>query len=387
MSGRAIIRLTEKPGPSPPLKFLLVYERGDAGANAVLLASDIAATGAHVYVLLESLVKARMPERVMQLPAAPLSPFRLISSVERAVLACSPDIVLPLSEQMLHRFWDASPDWLPLVHPIIDPGMRMYYRDRHLMAGLLSGKGVVVPEIRQLKANTAEEILSLIDELGLPVVVKGPRGEGGEQVRIAETADDAIATANELYIETRTLPALQEYIDGPVYQVGGLFDDGRPIRLLAGEKTEMLPPRTGPAIALKSCDEPDLVEAAIRVFAVLGYSGIAGADFVRGADGGFRFLEVNPRIWGSWGFAKRLGIDLFGEWSRQLRGEPLTEDLAFEPDRFWVKMPEYLFAQPKTRRSILLRSLHPAAIRSWSWGQPRILMYQLRRAYWAFIGN
>jgi hypothetical protein len=378
-------QLLKKFNSSAPLSILVVDELG--GGNSIQLANDIAATGASVYLLHQFFFKIRLPKSVILLPRACLSPTQLLGSIDSAVKSHCPDIILPISEETLHRIWDESPVWLPLVHPFVEPDLRVYYRNRHHLASFMSDRGVLIPDTHQLEVGSAEEVLFTIDKLNLPVVVKGARGEGGEQVRIVETSKDAIKAVFDLFAATGTYPALQEYIEGPTYQVGGLFEHGRPIRLLAGEKTEMHPPGTGPAISLRSCKEPELIDAAIMVFAALGHTGIAGADFVRGADGHFRFLEVNPRVWGSWGFAKVLGIDLFGPWCGQLRGDHLTTSIEFPPGRSWAKMPEYLLVSPKSRKSIFRRALHPLAIRSWSWRDPYVLLLQLRRAFWAFMGS
>jgi biotin carboxylase len=293
---------------------------------------------------------------------------------------------MPLDEETLFGIWDEAPDWLVLVHPAVDLGLYDRYRNKHLMTSLMASKGVLIPETHQLEHGTAEEILPIIDKLILPVVIKGAHGSAGNQVNIAETIDDAVQAVSDLYSRTGTYPALQEYVEGSTYQTGGLFDRGRPIHLLAAKKTQLLPARTGPAIALKSCNEPELVDAAVAVFSVLGHSGLAGADFVRDTNGRFYFLEVNPRVWGCYGFAKTIGINLFGAWYRQLCGEQLPTSTSFPNNRAWAKMPDYLYLPPRTRRSILRRALHPLAIRSWSWREPRVLMHQLRRAYWAFSG-
>ena len=169
-------QLLKKFNSSTPLGILLVDEVG--GGSSLQLANDIAATGASVYLLHQFSFKIRLSKSVILLPPASLSPTELLGSVDRAVKSHCPDIVLPTSEEALHRFWDEAPDWLPLVHPVVEPDLRVYYRNRHLLASLMSDSGVLIPETHQLETGTAEEILSIIDKLNLPVVVKGARGEG-----------------------------------------------------------------------------------------------------------------------------------------------------------------------------------------------------------------
>ncbi len=352
---------------------------------ALGLANDLATAGLAVYVLNDGAYRARwMPRGVTLLPPAPIDLDKVVDSIGAAVQAVSPDIVLPVCEEALYRIWDEEPPWLPLVQPMVDPGLRAAYRSKHLLGAFARELGVLVPRTRLLMSDAPEELASVIDDLGLPVVVKGAGGCGGAQVKIVGSLAAACAAVAELHLQTGEFPALQEYLTGATYLVGGVFDRGRPVRLIAAEKIEMYPPRTGPAIFLTSRDEPELLDAAERVFRGLGHSGIASADFVRGRDGHFRFLEVNPRPWGSYGLARVLGIDLVGECCRMLRGEHLPSETGYPTGRSWAKMPDYLFASPMRLSNVVRRAVHPVAVRSWYWHAPRVLLYQARCACRSF---
>jgi D-alanine-D-alanine ligase-like ATP-grasp enzyme len=55
----------------------------------------------------------------------------------------------------------------------------------------------------------------------------------------------------------------------------------------------------GPAAVLTSVADPALAAAAVRAAAAAHVTGLASLDFVRDAGGGYHFLELNPRPWGS----------------------------------------------------------------------------------------
>lgn len=364
-----------------PESLLLV----DVNWNHTLhLANDLSNAGMKVYFLGDGSCPAHwLPDDVISLPPSSVSPKMIIGSIDAAVKAVSPDIIMPISEDTLFRIWDESPDWLPLVQPVVEPERRALYRSKHLLGAFVREHGVKIPVTYLLENGTRNEIDPIINELGLPVVVKGAEGVGGQQVKIVDSCVAAFQAVTDLYRLTCEYPALQEFLPGATYLVGGLFDRGRPIHLIPAEKTELYPPRTGPAMSLKSCCDPELIEAATTVFRALGHSGIASADFVRCDDGHFRFLEVNPRVWGSYGFAKALGIDLVGSWCRLLRGEYLPTAVGHPADRSWAKMPDYLLVPPFTRSNIIRRALHPLAIRSWHWHAPQIFLHQLRKTWYA----
>lgn len=360
----------------------------DSGwSHALPLAADFAKAGFRAYLLSQtrSLHSGFMPRGVTHLPRVWQSPEDLLRMIDDCISTVDPDIVMPLSETIVFDLWEQAPEWLPRVHPSIDVNRRELYRRKRALGVFAQDHGVLIPQTRCLERSPVEEIPSIIAELGLPIVVKGDGGAGGSQVRIVNSRDAAVRAVSELLEVSGELPVLQEFLPGATYLVGGVFDRGRSVRLVSAEKTEMSPPLTGPAIRLASRYEPELIEAAAAVFGALGLSGIASADFVRGQDGRFRFLEVNPRPWGSYRLAKALGIDVVGIWCRILRGEPVPTQLQFPADRDWAKMPDYLFGDRETRIRMLRRFVDPIAIRSWSWDSPKVLFHEVFRAGVAFL--
>jgi predicted ATP-grasp superfamily ATP-dependent carboligase len=88
--------------------------------------------------------------------------------------------------------------------------------------------------------------------------------------------------------------------------------------------------------------ESALTSAALRVFDVLQWTGLASADFVRAADGGFHFLEVNPRPWGSIAAAADAQVDLFTPLADLMCGGTPAPDLAYTRDVETRILPLYL---------------------------------------------
>src|SRR5207248_2540488 len=116
------------------------------------------------------------------------------------------------------------------------------------------------------------------------------------------------------------------------------------LRIYAGEKLELYPPRVGPAIRIRSDDHDALVAIGRRVLGELRWTGLASADFIRRPDGSYVLLEVNPRPWGSLAAARAAGVDLLTAFGALLAGEIPTADLAFARDRECMIFPRYLLA-------------------------------------------
>ena len=256
--------------------------------------------------------------------------------IEQVVTTGAFDHVLPLTERCAYRLWDLAPAWRDRVFPATEAWQRALLRDKFHMSAHVAAHGVAIPWQRRLAS--ADEL----DADDPPLVVKAARGTGGAQVHIVETSGDrdrarrAVARGGDW--------GVQELIRGATYLVGGVFQRGRALRLYAAEKVEQYPLRTGPAIRLRSVGDPALLDLAARVLGALDWTGFASVDFVRDPDGGYRFLEVNPRPWGSLGAARLAGVDLFSPFAELLAGGSPAADLAFAGDLDCRIFPRYLLS-------------------------------------------
>ncbi len=286
-------------------------------------------------------------------------------------LAPSFDHVLPLTEPAMWRLWDARPTWSDRIHPVTTDWQRELLRNKHALVDHMAARGIAVP--RQCRLD---------DVVELPAVVKGAIGSGGRMVRIVETRSEleqAVQRARELGGEW----VVQELVASPTYLFGGLFCEGRPIRIYAAEKLEQHPPRTGGAIHLRSTDDAALVEIGSRVMQELHWTGFASADFMRRADGRYVLLEVNPRLWGSLAGARSAGVDLFTPFAELLAGRTPQPDLAFAANDECLIFPRYL-SSAKHRNLAgarqAIRDLRGDQGRDWL--DPRFALHILRRLYW-----
>lgn len=355
----------------------------DAGGISLQVAMDVAATGNSVYFLSDGPPVYSLPRNITVRAAASLASDSLVDSVGSAVEAIAPDTVMLLSDDHIIRTWRENPPWASLASPSVPKEYRHFYEDKHALVAFVESLGVPVPKTVPMQSADDVAIDSVIEALGLPLVVKGSQGAGGQQVRICRSRADVRAAMEALQRMTGRYPALQEFIQGPAFQAVGLFEHGAPIHFWTAEKIAIYPPEKGPAIALRSHFDERLSAASMTLFAGLRADGFAGADFMRGPDGHYRFLECDPRLWGSYAFASRLDMDLIGSWCKQLQGEAMPVSMDFPCNRSWAKMPEYLFVDPNSRSSILRRMLDPLAMGSWAWSSPYLLKMQLRRTAWA----
>jgi len=238
------------------------------------------------------------------------------------------DCVIPMTERLLVELEH------PAVFPRLTPSQRSLIADKHALLAHLAKAGVDVPVQRPLDRA---------HELGFPLVLKGSTGAAGSHVAIVDDAralPRAIARAREV---GGTWLA-QEYLPSATYLVGGVFHEGGPLRLYAGEKLEQYPARTGPAIRLRSGVADAIVDLGTRAVAALGWTGIASVDVMRRADGRPVVLEINPRPWSSIAGAAEAGVDLFTPLAELLAGRVPAPELSFRSNCESRVFPRYLLA-------------------------------------------
>jgi hypothetical protein len=245
------------------------------------------------------------------------------------------DRIVPLTERVMAQLWSSGDAEIEArLFPATEPWQRTLVSDKHRLIELMRERGVEVP---------AQVSLDRAGELGLPVVIKGALGAAGTHVHIADT-HEARARLVARAARQRGRWMAQEHIAGPTYLVGGLFHAGTPLRLYAAEKLEQHPPRTGPAIRLRSRDYPALVAAGVRALGELRWTGLASADLMRRPDGRYVLLEINPRPWGSLAGARSAGVDMLSGLAELLAGRVPAADLSYATDDECLIFPRYLMS-------------------------------------------
>lgn len=287
--------------------------------------------------------------------------------------------VLPLTESILYHLWKANPAWMDRVFPSCSPELRDLLCDKAIMSDYVAGAGARIP--RQIPVTAAADADRALEELGLPVVVKGGTGCGGGRVRIAATKSQAIDTVAQFSASGTCF--LQQYISGPTFLVGGLFYDGRPIRIYAGEKVECTH-ATGPSLRLRSVDDAALLDASLRIFQALRWTGLASVDIMRGPDGEIYFIEFNPRPWGAIAASAKCGVDLFGPFAQLLSVHLPAPDLSFVADIHTALFPQVAATRLCNAgvRSLACLLREPRIWLDAPWQNPGLVAHLSRRVWW-----
>jgi biotin carboxylase len=109
-------------------------------------------------------------------------------------------------------------------------------------------RAIGVPVPRTEVPATEAAVARIGADLGFPLLVKGEKGSAARHLHIVERQEDLLPRYRDIVaLETgcHGRPASQEWVPGRGYSIGGLFDEGRPVRVLAQRSSSRF--RRGPA--------------------------------------------------------------------------------------------------------------------------------------------
>ncbi len=187
------------------------------------------------------------------------------------------------------------------------------------------------------KVPSVKEARSIIEEIGLPVIIKAAAGGGGRGMRVvhkmedlenyfgmARTESQAAFDSPDLYIE--------KFIEKPRHVEVQILGDSHGDIIALGERDCSIQRRhqklieESPSPAVDEALREELCAAAVRGSEAVGYESAGTMEFLMGADKEFYFMEMNTRIQVEHPVTEMVvGIDLLKEQIRIADGAPIPE--------------------------------------------------------------
>ncbi|MEM7433893.1 MAG: biotin carboxylase N-terminal domain-containing protein [Myxococcota bacterium] len=193
--------------------------------------------------------------------------------------------------------------------------------------------------------GSLDEATSLVDSIGLPVLLKAESGGGGRGMRVVrdrselrEAYESARAEAQACFADDRVY--LEKLIEGGRHIEIQLLADkyGNVVHL--GERDCSVQRKhqklieESPAIVLSDAERAETLAAAVSATRAIGYVGAGTMEFLLDDTGALRFMEMNARLQVEHPVTEmRTGVDLVEAQIRVAAGEPLwfsQDDIALE---------------------------------------------------------
>lgn len=302
--------------------------------------------------------------------------------LQRVLREENADFVVPLCESVQQRLWGYPEELTRKVIPLTTEVQRDALLDRPTMYKLVSSAGVPTPEM--VRIDDPSQLPHVGAQFGYPYVLRGTQGLGGDQVRIVNDAERAAEAFRYLKSVSPGAPFAQKFISGRRCLIGGLFDHGRMLRWFSQTTLECNSPPTGPSTRVMSVRDTRLTSYAEKLFAALGWSGLACAEFIATDNGDYMFLEVNPRPWAAIQAAHVCGVPLFDMFADYLLGREPAPQAEFPHGREVPLFPQYLTSRlfhSKFSAKAILQGLTHAP-----WTHPFLMLHHLRSIWWAWRG-
>lgn len=265
-----------------------------------------------------------------------------------------------------------------------------HFRDKLAMRYAARAAGIVQPEFTRILHH--DEVRAWMDRVPDPWVLK-PRGEASAiGIRKMHTAEQVWGALDELN-DRQSHFLLEQFVPGDIFHVDGIVSDSRVVFAAASGYGK--PPMqvmheggvfTTRVLDRKSAETRRLTEINAELIPALGMiRGVTHAEYIRGADGRFYFLEAAARVGGAFiadVVESATGVNLWREWARievmNLRGEKyrVPEQKALyagsalclaktaEPDTSALTDPEIVLRLKKHHHAgLIVQSANPERVR------------------------
>jgi acetyl-CoA carboxylase, biotin carboxylase subunit len=218
----------------------------------------------------------------------------------------------------------------PTPHAIATMGDKITARQTMINAGV-----PVVPGTNK-KITNDSEARKVMEEIGLPIMVKASAGGGGKGMRLVHTADDLLNAIQAAQSEARTAFGddsvyIEKYIESPHHIEFQVLGDkyGNIIHLFEREcsiqrRHQKVVEETPSPILTPELRE-EMGKSAVSAARSVNYEGVGTIEFLVDAKLNYYFLEMNTRLQVEHPITERVvGVDLVKEQIRVANGEPLT---------------------------------------------------------------
>ena len=253
-----------------------------------------------------------------------------LDAVVSAVRSGGYDVVFPADDIELLAL-SAHRDRVPALVPYPAHDAVLAAVDKLTLTRAAERVGLGTP---RTLAATDEEVARSTE----PVVVKArlhwaPEGAGADRhlpVQLVQ-GPEQVRAAVDVVRAGGGEPVLQEVLDGTLMAVSAVVDRAGDLRAYSQQETSRTTLRRTSARAHTVPADPELEACVVALLRDLSWWGIANLQFLRGADGVPRLIDLNARFYGSLALAVAAGADLPRAWAEVALERPAGPVLRSRP--------------------------------------------------------
>lgn len=269
---------------------------------------------------------------------------------------------------------------------ILDSFTRMEIADHHRLRAAADkmftsrlAREVGVPIPGAFLPASFDDAVTRSLQLRFPVVIKMPCETPGAVVRYARTRQELLRIFRPICerasIDGSRLPMIQEFIPGFGCGFFAIYDKGACKRIFMHKRIRETPPSGGASCCAASFYDSTLKAHGMRMLGRIAWHGVAMVEFrYDERDGEYKFLEINPKFWGSLDLALAAGVDFPYALCQMAAGRPLDYSENYNSNlRYHWLFPElqHVWNRPSSLPAVLADSVNPSVQSNFWWRDPK----------------
>ena len=217
-------------------------------------------------------------------------------------------VYLPVHEEIMSiaRYRDRLPQEVCI--PISEYQTIYALYNKHQLCEIAESLSINYP--RTLYPQNTEELKSSFKDINFPLIVKMQNSNGAKGVQIVQKKDEALRAWANCKQQTELNPIVQEYVNGRMYAVSLLADQGKEIARFVRRNLREKEYFGGTCTKAESVYHNTIADEAMQILKQLEYTGVVMFEFLVNEDSGEHWLiEANPRYWGTTPLDLDVGVD------------------------------------------------------------------------------
>lgn len=210
-----------------------------------------------------------------------------------------PDVFLPVNEETLLPVLSQREEFEKLLKlPLLANEILEKVWDKEKLTQLVETRGIPCPKALDMTKTFTE-----------PMIARPRKSRVIKNDKIIDLPLKFFLPSQAIIGSDKEEYFFQEYFAGQGFGFCALFDQGKCLAFFMLKRLHEIPFWGGPSSLRESVFEEKLKEYGLRILENLNWHGVAMVEFRQGKDGIFRFIEINPRFWGSLDLAMGAGVD------------------------------------------------------------------------------
>lgn len=247
-------------------------------------------------------------ERVIY-PSAKYHPHSFLNFMFEHIKKNNYDMIFPIKEHITALFSKYKNRFSQFTR-IPVPDYDIFIRARNKANAVNAATSCHIPCPQTYFIDRVSTLESLSNQIEYPVVIKPQESSGAEGIAYIDNPNQLFSEYIRIH-KIYPFPIIQEFVQGIGYGVSILMDQKQNLKaVFVHKRLREYPVTGGPSTLRESVKNNNLTDLAAKLLKALKWYGVAMVEFkVDPYTAKPKFMEINPRLWGSIQLPILAGVD------------------------------------------------------------------------------